>query len=318
MLVDQVHFTQLKKLMMKTAWVFPGQGSQSLGMGADLVDIPFVQARLEQAQDILGWDVAEICLNQELKLSQTLYTQPCLYIVSTILADLLKDAGFQPSLVSGHSLGEYAALYAAEVFSFETGLKLVQRRAELMTSAPYGIMVALIGFNRDRLEEQISQTSGVVIANDNHNGQIVISGTTEGVKALLDKVKVRRIVPLDVSGAFHSPLMAEVSQEFNQILQRVTFQPAKVPVKSNVEPLAAIEATILKERLMQQMTSRVRWREIINRLAQKDLDQVIEIGPGKVLTNTILRMYPDMKLENISSDLELARFKNVNALKAIA
>lgn len=292
---------------MKTAWVFPGQGSQSLGMGTDLVDIPFVQARLEQAQDILGWDVAEICLNQELKLSQTLYTQPCLYVVSTILADLLKNAGFQPSLVAGHSLGEYAALYAAEVFSFETGLKLVKRRAELMTSAPYGIMVALIGFNRDRLEEQILQTSGVVIANDNHNGQIVISGTTKGVDALLDKVKVRRIVPLNVSGAFHSPLMAEVSQEFNQILKAVTFQPARVSVMSNVEPLAAIEATILKERLMEQMTSRVRWREIINRLAEKNLDRVIEIGPGKVLTNTILRMYPEMKLENISSHFELTR-----------
>ncbi|MGF1590427.1 MAG: ACP S-malonyltransferase [Pleurocapsa sp.] len=293
--------------MMKTAWVFPGQGSQSLGMGADLVNLSFAKARLKQAQAILGWDVAEICLNQESKLSQTLYTQPCLYVVSTILADLLKDAGFAPSLVAGHSLGEYAALYAAEVFSFETGLKLVKRRAELMTSAPYGIMVALIGFNRDRLEEQISQTSGVVIANDNHNGQIVISGTTEGVNALLDKVKVRRVVPLNVSGAFHSPLMAEVSQEFNQILQAVTFQPAKVPVKSNVEPLAAIEATILKERLMEQMTSRVRWREIINRLAEKNLDRVIEIGPGKVLTNTILRMYPEMKLENISSHWELAR-----------
>ncbi|HEY9767621.1 MAG TPA: ACP S-malonyltransferase [Coleofasciculaceae cyanobacterium] len=303
---------------MKTAWVFPGQGSQSLGMGADLLDLAFAKVRLKQAQAILGWDACEICLNQESKLSQTLYTQPCLYVVSTILADLIKDAGFTPSLVAGHSLGEYAALYAAEVFSFETGLQLVKRRAELMTSAPHGIMVALIGFNRDRLEEKISQASNVVIANDNHNGQIVISGTTEGVNAVLDKVKVRRIVPLKVSGAFHSPLMTEVSQEFNQILQGVTFQPAKFPVKSNVEPLAAIEATILKERLMKQMTSRVRWREIVDRLAQKNLDRVIEIGPGKVLTNTILRMYPDMKLENIGSNLELAMFQNVDTLKAIA
>ncbi len=302
---------------MKTAWVFPGQGSQSLGMGADLLALSFAKARLKQAQAILGWDVAEICLNQELKLSQTLYTQPCLYVVSTILADLIKDAGLTPSLVAGHSLGEYAALYAAEVFSFETGLQLVKRRAELMTSAPHGIMVALIGFNRDRLEEQISQASNVVIANDNHNAQMVISGTIEGVNAVLDKAKVRRAIPLNVSGAFHSPLMAEVSLEFNQILQEVTFQPARVLVKSNFEPSPTTEASILKERLMKQMTGRVRWREIVDRLAQRNLDRVIEIGPGKVLTNTILRMYPDMKLENIGSNLELAMFQNVDTLKAV-
>ncbi len=295
---------------MKTAWIFPGQGSQCLGMESDLIDIPLAKARLEQAQDILGWDVAEICL-QELKLSQTLYTQPCLYVILTILADLMKDAGFEPSLVAGHSLGEYAALYTAEVFNFETGLKLVKLRAELMTNAPHGTMVALIGFNRDRLEEQIAETTGVVVANDNHNSQMVISGTSEGVNAILGRVKVRRIVPLNVSGAFHSPLMAEVSLKFNQILQTATFQPAKVPVISNVDPSPTIDASILKERLTKQMTSRVRWREIVNCLSQKDLDRVMEIGPGMVLSNTILRMYPDARVENISSGLEIAMFKQL-------
>lgn len=293
---------------MKTAWIFPGQGSQMLGMGADLVDITLAKARLKQAQDLLGWDVAEICREQELKLSQTLYTQPCLYVISTILVDLIKDMGFEPSLVAGHSLGEYTALYAAEVIGFEQGLKLVKCRAELMTSAPHGIMVALIGFNRDRLEEQIEQTPGVVVANDNHHAQMVISGTEAGVNALLDKAKVRRIVPLKVSGAFHSPLMTEVASKFNQILQAVVFQPAKIPVISNVEPSPTTKASILKARLMQQMTNRVRWRETIELLSKTNLDKIIEIGPGKVLTNTILRMYPDMKLENISSNAELAIF----------
>jgi [acyl-carrier-protein] S-malonyltransferase len=293
---------------MKTAWIFPGQGSQCLGMGEDLIDIPLGKARLEQAQDILGWDVAEICLNQELKLSQTLYTQPCLYVISTILADLMKDAGFEPSLVAGHSLGEYAALYVAEVFNFETGLKLVKRRAELMKNAPQGTMVALIGFNRDRLEAQIAQTTGVVVANDNHNSQMVISGTSEGVNAVLNKVKVRRIVPLNVSGAFHSPLMAEVSLEFDKILQTVTFHPAKVPVMSNVDPLPTTKASVLKTRLMKQMTNQVRWREIVNYLFQEDLDRIIEIGPNMILTNTILRMYPDARVENISSNMEVLMF----------
>jgi [acyl-carrier-protein] S-malonyltransferase len=296
---------------MKAAWIFPGQGSQMLGMGEDLVGIALAKARLKQAQDLLGWDVAEICNEQELKLSQTLYTQPCLYVISTILVDLIKDQGFEPSLVAGHSLGEYAALYAAEVIGFEQGLQLVKCRAELMTSAPHGIMVALIGFNRDRLEEQIEQTPEVVVANDNHHAQMVISGTANGVNALLDKAKVRRTVPLNVSGAFHSPLMTEVASKFNQILQTVVFQPAKIPVLSNVEPIPTTEASILKARLMKQMTNRVRWRETIELLSLQNLDRVIEIGPGKVLTNTILRMYPDMKLDNISSNAELAIFNQL-------
>lgn len=291
---------------MKTAWVFPGQGSQCLGMGADLVDVPTAKARFEQARDILGWDVAQICLNEESKLSQTLYTQPCLYVISTILADLMREAGFEPSMVAGHSLGEYAALYTSGVISFEAGLALVKRRAELMTSAPPGVMVALIGFNRDRLEEEISQIRDAVIANDNHNAQIVISGTSEGVDAVLDRVKVRRNVPLNVSGAFHSPLMAQVSVEFNEILSTTTFQSGKIPVLSNVEPLPTTEAQTLKNRLMQQMTGRVRWREIVDRLVREGVEQAIEVGPGMVLTNTIFKMYPDLELKNISSNTEIA------------
>lgn len=299
---------------MKTAWVFPGQGSQCLGMGADLVDIPTAKAKFKQAQDILGWDVAQICLNEEAKLSQTLYTQPCLYVVSTILADLMREAGFEPSIVAGHSLGEYSALYTAGAIDFESGLRLVKRRAELMTDAPHGVMVALIGFKRDRLEEQISQIPGAVIANDNHNAQIVISGTPEGVEEVLDKVKIRRSVPLNVSGAFHSPLMAEVSVEFNKILSTTTFQPTQVPVLSNVEPVATTQAQTLKNRLMQQMTGRVRWRETVDRLFQEGVEKVIEIGPGMVLTNTISKMYPDMKLENISSNSDLTALYSASDL----
>lgn len=291
---------------MKTAWIFPGQGSQSLGMGADLINLPTAKARFEQARDILGWDVAQICLDEESKLSQTLYTQPCLYVISAILSDLMQEAGFEPSLVAGHSLGEYAALYASGVISFEAGLTLVKRRAELMTTAPHGVMVALIGFKRDRLEAEISQIDGAVIANDNHNAQIVISGTPEGVNTVLERVKVRRSVPLKVSGAFHSPLMAEVSVVFNEILSTTTFQSGKVPVLSNVEPLPATDAQTLKDRLTQQMTGRVRWREIVDRLVEEGVEAAIEIGPGKVLTNTIFKMYPDLELKNVSSSAEIA------------
>ncbi len=301
-------------MMSGTAWVFPGQGSQKLGMGADLINIPLAQDRFKQAQDILSWDVREICLSRELELSQTLYTQPCLYVISTILADLMKDAGFSPSIVAGHSLGEYAALYTAEVISFEVGLNLVKRRAELMTSAPQGMMVALIGFNRDRLEQLILQTPDVVIANDNHNSQIVISGTSEAVNTVLNNVRVRRTVPLKVSGAFHSPLMAEVSSEFEQILQAVTFKAGRVPVMSNVEPFPATEASILKNRLMRQMTGGVRWREIVEQLSIEGVEKVIEIGPGLVLTNLIQRIYPDLELENVSSNMAIQELGKVQCI----
>ena len=304
--------------MTKTAWVFPGQGSQESGMGTDLVSIPLAKARFEQAQNILDWDVTEICLNDKKELSQTLYTQPCLYVISAILADLMKDAGFEPSIVAGHSLGEYAALYAAEVISFEAGLELVKLRAELMTNTPPGVMMALIGFDRDRLEEQIALTPDVVIANDNHNSQIVISGTSAGVEALLKKIKYRRIVPLDVSGAFHSPLMADISLEFNRTLQTVAFQPAKVPVISNVEPSPSTEASVLKSRLIQQMTGRVRWREIVNSLDQNNVKKIIEIGPGDILTNTIFKILPGIELENVSSNTNIAKLgKQVKFIESI-
>jgi [acyl-carrier-protein] S-malonyltransferase len=291
--------------MNKTAWVFPGQGSQNLGMGADLADVSIAKARLKQARDILGWDVLEVCLDRELELFQTRYAQPCLYVVSTILTDLMKDAGMRPCLVAGHSLGEYMALYAAEVISFEAGLDLVKRRAELMATAPKGIMVALVGFDREHLEQQVSQIPNVVIANDNHNSQIVISGTSKGVNAVLESVKTRRSVPLNVDGAFHSPLMADISLKFGQILQETMFRPSTVPVLSNVDPSPTTDAAVLKSRLMQQMTGQVRWREIIECIVRQGIEQVIEIGPGEVLTNTIARMYPQIKLMNVSSSLEL-------------
>lgn len=291
--------------MTKTAWVFPGQGSQAIGMGMDLLDLPFAEVKFEQARQILGWDVLETCQNQEDKLSRTLYTQPCLYVIESILADLLIEQGNRPNLVAGHSLGEYVALYAARVFDFEAGLRLVKRRAELMDSAQGGMMAALIGFDRQQLEQKIQQTPEVVLANDNSPAQVVISGTPEAVQDLLAQIKVKRAVPLKVSGAFHSPLMAEAAAEFEDILQAVPFANAQFPVLSNVEPLPTVEATILKNRLQRQMTGAVRWREISLQLPLEGIKRVVEIGPGKVLTGLIKRMCPDLVLENIANSAEL-------------
>ena len=291
--------------MTKTAWVFPGQGSQAIGMGVDLLDLPSAKDKFEQARQVLGWDVLEICQSQEDKLSRTLYTQPCLYVVESILADVLIDRGNRPNLVAGHSLGEYVALYSARVFEFDAGLRLVKRRAELMDSASDGMMAALIGFDREQLEQQLQQTSDVVLANDNSPAQVVISGTPEAVKNLLAQIKVKRAVPLNVSGAFHSPLMAEAAAEFQEVLESVPFANAQFPVLSNVEPVPTVEAAVLKNRLQRQMTGSVRWRELSMQLPLEGIERVVEIGPGKVLTGLIKRICPDLVLENIGTLAEL-------------
>jgi [acyl-carrier-protein] S-malonyltransferase len=293
---------------MKTAWIFPGQGSQALGMIGDLAESALGQERLERAAKILGWSVLEKCQGDEETLSRTLYTQPCLFVVESILADLLQEKGHFPDLVAGHSLGEYSALYAARVFNFETGLNLVQNRSRLMDAAEGGKMAALMKFDRTSLETVINQTENVVIANDNSAEQVVISGTPEAVDLVLGQVKVKRVMPLKVSGAFHSPLMENAAIQFQQILELVNFRSAKVPVISNVNPSQPItDAEELKSYLIQQMTSSVRWREIILKLLDVGVEKAIEVGPGKVLTGLIKRTVPAIELENISQLADISK-----------
>ena len=287
--------------MTKTAWVFPGQGSQAIGMGIDLLDISYAKDRFDLAEEILGWSVIDICQSGDDKISRTLYTQPCMYVVESILADLLREKGQQPDLVAGHSLGEYIALYVAGVFEWSAGLRLIQRRAELMDSVAGGMMAALIGFDREELKQQIQQTPDVVLANDNSPAQAVISGTPAAVEAVISQVKKKRAIPLKVSGAFHSPFMAAAATEFQQVLESVTFKPAQIPVLSNVEPIPSMDTKVLKERLSRQITGSVRWRETSLRLPEEGIERVVEIGPGTVLTGLIKRTCPNLTLENVSS-----------------
>ncbi|MGK7916601.1 MAG: ACP S-malonyltransferase [Prochloraceae cyanobacterium] len=293
--------------MTKTAWVFPGQGSQEIGMGVDLKDVPAAQTKFELAEKILGWSVLDLCQTEEEKLSRTFYTQPCLYVVESILVDLLVERGYQPDLVAGHSLGEYVALYAARVFDFESGLLLVKRRAELMDSAAGGKMAAMMKFDRQQLENAIDKTTGVVLANDNSAAQVVISGTPEAVDLVLSQVKAKRTVALKVSGAFHSPLMAAAAEEFAQVLQSVSFSDAKIPVLSNVEPSPTLAGEDLKARLVGQMTASVRWREIMLQLPAAGIAGVVEVGPGKVLTGLLKRTCPDLNLINVGSLEQLTK-----------
>jgi [acyl-carrier-protein] S-malonyltransferase len=291
--------------MTKRAWVFPGQGSQALGMGVDLKDSPGAQTKFKQADEILGWSVLEKCQGVEEELSRTLYTQPCLYVIETILAELLQARGESPDLLAGHSLGEYVALYVAGVFDFESGLRLVKHRAQLMDAAAGGKMAALMKFDRQQLEQALATTPDVVLANDNSPEQVVISGTPAAIDTVLAQVKAKRSMPLKVSGAFHSPLMVEADKIFQEVLDCVPFTDAKVPVLSNVEPTPTILAEELKERLKRQMTGSVRWRETMLQLPKQGVSQVIEIGPGKVLTGLFKRTCPDLQLSNINGIAEI-------------
>jgi [acyl-carrier-protein] S-malonyltransferase len=290
---------------MKTAWVFPGQGSQVLGMGVDLLEIASAKTTFDRATEILGWSVVDICQNDEVKLANTRYTQPCLYVMECILVDLLQQKGLQPDAVAGHSLGEYVALYAAGAFDFETGLQLVKRRAELMDLASEGGMTALLGFDRAQLEAAIADTEGVVLANDNSSAQAVISGTAAGIAAVVGKIKVKRAVPLNVSGAFHSPMMATAAAEFGKLLAPITFNNTKIPVLSNVAPTATTNGVELKERLNQQITGSVRWREISLQLPELGIQQAIEVGPGKVLSGLIKRTCEGISVVQMGTRSEL-------------
>jgi [acyl-carrier-protein] S-malonyltransferase len=289
---------------MKTAWVFPGQGSQILGMGVDLLAIDSAKATFDQAAEILGWSVIDICQDEE-KLANTQYTQPCLYVIECILVDQLKQKGLTPAAVAGHSLGELVALYTAGVFDFETGLELVKRRAELMAMAAEGGMTALLGFDRAQLDQAIAETADVVLANDNSAAQAVISGTPDGIAAVVAKIKLKRAIPLKVSGAFHSPMMATAATEFSKLLAPITFNDAKIPVLSNVAPIPATNGSELKERLEQQITGSVRWREISLQLSELGIEQSIEVGPGKVLGGLIKRTCEGVSVICMGTRLDL-------------
>ena len=292
--------------MAKNVWIFPGQGSQVFGMGVDLLAIDSAKKIFDRAAEILGWSVVDICQNDEVKLANTRYTQPCLYVVEGILVDLLKQQGLTPDVVAGHSLGEYVALYAAGVFDFETGLQLVKRRAELMALASEGGMTALLGFDRSQLEAAIANTPDVVIANDNSAAQVVISGTVAGIATVVSQIKVKRAIPLNVSGAFHSPMMATAATEFGHLLAAIDFDDAQIPVLSNVSPIATTKGSELKEHLNSQITGSVRWREISLQLPELGIQQAIEVGPGKVLGGLIKRTCEGISVVQVGtrSDLE--------------
>jgi len=297
--------------MGKVAFIFPGQGSQSVGMGQDIASHSAkAKAVFDKANEVLGYDLQKLCFfGPEEELKATYHTQPALVTTSIALLEAGKQELPKPDFVAGHSLGEYSALVAAGVLSFEDAVYAVRKRGELMDYAvPFGkgSMAAVLGADTALIQETceavLKQGKTVGIANINCPGQIVISGVKEGVSevsTLLKENGVKKIIELSVSGPFHSDLMRPASEKLQSVLDELTFTDASVPVITNIDGKEKKDASDLKSALISQVYSSVQWEESIQYMIGQGVDTFIEIGSGKVLTGLVKKIDRNCKMFNI-------------------
>ena len=302
--------------MPKLAYIFPGQGSQYVGMGKDLAThSPLAREIFEQADSILGFPLSRICFDgPEEELRQTQNTQPAIFLHSIVLTRLLEPEGIAMS--AGHSLGEYTALVLAGSLTFEDGLKLVRRRGELMQRAGEewkGTMAAIVGLEAGILEQicRDASSEGVVqCANFNSPGQIVISGSLSGVRRAMEIAKsqgARLVKELVVSGAFHSPLMQGAQEGLTEALSEIPLRDAKIPVYTNVSARPAQNAGKIRTLLQDQLTSPVHWEESIKNMIDDGATMFLEVGPGKVLQGLVKRIDPSVEVRGIDRFEDLGK-----------
>lgn len=302
-----VGVSPLKLYDMKHAYVFPGQGSQAVGMGKDIYENNAeAKAMFEQANEILGFRITDIMFAgtpEELK--QTKVTQPAVFLHSVVLA---KALGIKPDAVAGHSLGEFSALVAAGALSFEDGLKLVSKRAMAMQKCceqQPGGMAAVLGLDDKSVEEVCASIDGVVVgANYNCPGQLVISGSEEAVDAACVKLKeagARRALRLPVGGAFHSPLMEPARQELEAAIAEANFMTPVCPVYQNVDAQPYTDAESIKKNLIAQLTAPVRWTQIVEKMVEDGVTEFTEIGPGTVLQGLVTKVSKEVKAESVAT-----------------
>jgi len=292
---------------MKTAYVFPGQGSQFKGMGLDLYqNSDSAKAMFDQANEILGFDITKIMFegtDEELK--QTNVTQPAIFIHSVILAKVSPD--FAPEMVAGHSLGEFSALVAAGALSFEDGLRLVAKRADAMQKACLvrpSTMAAILGLDDKTIEDICAGITDEIVVPANYNcpGQVVISGSIEGVEKACELLKAagaKRALILPVGGAFHSPLMEPAREELAAAINSAEFEAPICPIYQNVNAKPATEVSVIKENLIAQLTAPVRWTQSVEQMVADGAGIFIESGPGKVLQGLVKKIANGVDLKSI-------------------
>ena len=302
---------------MKIGFVFPGQGSQAVGMGLDFYNNTLIGKEIfNKADDILGYSLSKLCFEGPIEeLSKTINTQPALFTVSVIAGLVAKEKGLTLSVCAGHSAGEYAALCIAGAFSFEDGLRLIAKRASFMSECGAknpGKMAAILNLDYDKIKEIIESVTGIcVAANINSLVQTVISGEEGAVNEAMEKCKeagAKRVVPLNVSGGFHSPLMKEAQDKLAEEINNIKINTLEIPVIANFTAKPETEPGEIKDNLIKQITGSVRWVETCQEFVGMGVEKVFECGVGSVLCGLIKKTTPELTGVKISSLAELEDF----------
>ena len=306
--------------MSKIAFMFPGQGSQYVGMSQDFYEqFEESKAVFETATSLLGFSMEDLCFKENDQLNITEYTQVAMLTASTAILKKVESMGIKPDVTVGLSLGEYNALIASSVLTFEEAVKVVRERGILMQNAvPVGLgtMAAVLGAKKELIEEVCENTEGIVsIANYNCPGQIVISGEVEAVEKASEALKeqgAKRVIPLNVSGPFHSPMLKEAGEQLVKVLDTVEIKKPVVPYVANVNAKMITEAEPIKELLGQQVSSSVRFEQSIEALLEDGVDTFIEMGPGKTLSGFVKKVNRKVNVINIEKVEDLEKLKEIS------
>lgn len=305
--------------MSKTAFIFPGQGAQYIGMGKDFYEqIPVSKKVFDTASEVSGLDMRKLCFEENDKLSITEYTQIAMMVTSHAILVALHEKGFKASIHAGLSLGEYNALLASSILSLEDACCIIRKRGIYMQDAVpvgRGAMAAVLGMTQEKVKEELSKIEGVVeIANYNCPGQIVISGEVKAIETAKEQLKTagaKRVLPLNVSGPFHSSLLKGAGEKLFNELEEVKLHSFEIPYVSNVTAKLVSDTSMIKELLKEQVYSSVRWQQSVETMIAWGVDTFVEIGPGKTLTGFMRKINKDVKAYHIETITDLEQISQI-------